>query len=137
VENHAVKFVTMVAVLSVAVVGCGGGGSSDKVSFQLLEKNGSGESGTATLTADGDGTKVVLKLDGAPSTAQPAHIHFSQCGGALGDVYYPLQDVVNGESTTSVPRPFSTFQESEYAINVHKSQEDIAMFVACGNIPAG
>jgi hypothetical protein len=61
----------------VALSGCGGGGGtsgSDELSVDLAEQNGSGESGTATLTADGEKTKVVIALENPPADPQPAHI---------------------------------------------------------------
>jgi hypothetical protein len=131
------RLATAVAVVLV-LAGCGGGGSKSGaggVTVQLNERNGSGESGTATLTPDGDKTEVVLKLNGASAGKQPAHIHFNMCGGALGDVFYTLNDVVNGSSNTNVPHALADLQASPYAINVHKSYERIETFVACGNIP--
>jgi hypothetical protein len=126
------------AVLTVVLAGCGGSGSKSgagAVTVQLNERNGSGESGTATLTPEGAKTEVVVKLEGAPAGKQPAHIHFNMCGGALGDVYYALNDVSYGTSTTVVPQALADLQTSPYAINVHKSAEQISTFVACGDIP--
>ena len=57
--------------------GCGSG--SDEVVVDLEEQNGSGESGTATLTTDGEKTKVVIALDNPSTVPQPAHIHEGSC----------------------------------------------------------
>jgi len=129
-----VKPTVLAVALAALVAGCGGG--SGAVTVQLNARNGSGETGTATLTPKGDRTEVVLKLDGAPTgTKQPAYIHLNMCGAALGDVYYTLNDVVKGKSTTSVPYALSDLQASPYAINVHKSYERVETFVSCGDIP--
>ena len=126
------------ALLVIVAAGCGGGGESGSgsITVKLNERNGSGESGTATLTPDGNATEVKLELDGAPANKQPAHIHLNMWGGALGDVYYTLNDVVNGTSTTKVPHALADLQASPFAINVHRSYERIETFVACGDTPS-
>jgi hypothetical protein len=77
--------VGVVLLLPVLVLAaCGGGGdgdgdgaspngasSSDEVMVELAEENGSGESGTATLTAMGDQTRVVLELRNPTTDSQP------------------------------------------------------------------
>jgi Cu/Zn superoxide dismutase len=143
--------VLCVAALAFAVAGCGGddegngeaaapattaadeGGS---VTVDLAEQNSSGESGTATLTADGEQTVVVIELTGAPAdTPQPAHIHSGTCA-ELGDVVYPLTNVEGGASETTVAAPLADLQAAAYAINVHESEEAIQNYVACGDLPS-
>src|SRR5438067_9399567 len=71
------------------------------VTIPLNEQNGSGESGTATLTDMGNGqTQVVLKLSNAPTVAQPAHIHKGTCANLDPTPLYPLTSVTNGQSDT-------------------------------------
>lgn len=130
-------------VLAVVVVlfaaGCGGGGKSRTITIQLKERNGLGEHGVATLSPHGDSTKVTLQLEGGPAnkdTPQPAHLHFNMCGGAIGDVYSYLKDVVRGKSTTDVPHSLADLQASPYAIQVHLSQDQIVTSVVCGDIPS-
>ncbi|MCL4507897.1 MAG: hypothetical protein M1296_00060, partial [Chloroflexi bacterium] len=97
--------------------------------------NNSGISGTATLTAMGSQTQVVLSLTGEPAGgSEPAHIHTGTCTN-LGGVKYPLVSVVNGASTTTVNAPLTTLTSGGYAINVHESAANISHYVACGNIP--
>ena len=55
--------VVAVALAGFAVAGCGSDGDDaggDAVTVQLDEVSGSGQSGTATLTAEGDGAEDVL-----------------------------------------------------------------------------
>ncbi len=109
--------------------------AADSVTVQLSPENASGESGTATLTAMGDQTQVVIDLSGAPATGQPAHIHNGQCGPTLNPKpLYPLTPVVGGKSTTMVAAKLSDMTTGGFAINLHKSPQDIPTYVACGNI---
>ena len=106
------------------------------ITVDLGEQNGSGESGTATLTSDGEQTVVVIALDGAPAdTPQPAHIHSGSCD-ELGDVVNPLSNVEGGASETTVAAPLADLQGAAFAINVHESEAAIQNYVACGEIPA-
>jgi hypothetical protein len=122
--------------------GCGsdnGGSGSEEATIDLSEQNSSGESGTATLTAEGDNkTKVVISLDGAPAgTPQPAHIHEGSCANLDPTPKYGLENVVDGKSTTEVDEPLEELRDEAYAINVHKSGTDLKTYVACGDIGSG
>jgi predicted small lipoprotein YifL len=125
-----------IVALTAALAACGGGGGAGKgpTEIQLQEQSASGESGTATLTREGDKTKVVLGLQSGTSTAQPAHIHSGTCSSLDPTPAYPLNNVVNGKSTTVVNVPLDTLEKTAYAINVHKSTQDLKTYVACGNI---
>jgi hypothetical protein len=80
--------------------------------------------------------------------AHPAHIHSGTCD-QLGDVVYPLADVTypTGEQmgaagghevkiseVNHVDAPLQELLDSEHAINVHLSAEEIGTYIACGNI---
>lgn len=109
--------------------------AADKpATVKLGALNGSGETGTATLTPEGDKTKVEVVLDGAPATAQPAHIHQGSCAKLDPKPKYPLENVVGGKSTTTLPVSLGTLTGGGYAINVHKSAQDVKTYVACGDI---
>jgi hypothetical protein len=141
----------LVGVLALGLAACGGdddetaepaapattaAGEAESVSVDIGEQNGSGESGTATLTADGEQTVVTIELSGAPAdTPQPAHIHTGSCA-EIGDVVHPLENVVGGMSETTVAAPIADLQGAAFAINVHESEEAIQNYVACGEIPA-
>jgi Cu/Zn superoxide dismutase len=148
-RTASVSVLLGLALLCLAVTGCGGddeegsgggGGetttaaAAESITVDLGEQNSSGESGTATLTADGEQTTVAVELSGAPATPQPAHIHDGTCA-TLGDVVYPLTNVENGASETTVDAPLSDLQGADYDINVHESEEMIQTYVACGDIP--
>lgn len=133
------------AVLLVAVVaGCSGGSDHDGVStapiqttqvdVQLQEQNFSGEAGTATLTAQGSKTRVAIEMPSFAANAQPAHIHKGTCASLDPTPAYPLQNIVQGKSTTVVAVPLDTLLKGTYAINVHRSAKKLNEYVACGDI---
>jgi Cu/Zn superoxide dismutase len=139
----------LLSVLALAACGGGGNGgeaeaaedgamSNDEVMVELAEENGSGESGTATLTAMGDQTRVVLELQNTTTSSQPAHIHEGNCGPSLDPApLHGLQNVIDGRSDTVVDRPLSELTAGGLAINIHQSNDDLETFVACGNLPGG
>lgn len=103
----------------------------------LSEQNSSSESGTAKLTQEDSKVIVTLNLTGAPKdTPQPAHIHIGNCP-TVSDVKYPLTNVVNGKSETTLDVTLETLlSQLPLGINVHKSVPQIKTYAACGDINA-
>ena len=126
------RWMSTVAAAAFAVVTGPALAQGAPVTVQLGEQNKSGESGTATITQQGDKTQVVLEMKGAPSDAQPAHIHDGSCASLDPKPRIPLQNVTNGKSTTTLSMPMS--QVTKGAINVHKSTTDLKTYVACGDL---
>ena len=104
------------------------------VSLDLQEQNGSGVTGTVTLTGDGDQTRVTVDLEGAPG-AHPAHIHEGTCADLTPAPKFALTDATNDETETMVPASLETIQSAPHAINVHESAAKIENYVACVDIP--
>ena len=104
------------------------------VTVKLGEQNKSGETGTATLTPQGNKTQVVLQMSGAPAAAQPAHIHAGTCAKLDPTPKIPLQNVTDGKSTTVLDMPIAKVLSGGGAINVHKSAQDVKTYVACGDL---
>lgn len=96
----------------------------------------------------------------ADAAAHPAHIHTGTCD-TLGEVVFPLNDVaapshddhgdaaaedystatpeagegkVVAESTTTVDVALDDILAAEHAVNVHESAENIANYIACGDV---
>src|SRR5215217_176697 len=79
--------------------------------------------------------------------SHPAHIHSGSCD-QLGDVVVPMDNVtypagehVGAEaahavktSINVVDMPLQELIDGDYAINVHKSAEEIDVYIACGEI---
>jgi hypothetical protein len=105
--------------------------------LKLAAQNGSGETGTATLTQVGDDVKVVVSMTGGNAAGpQPIHIHDGTCAKLDPKPKYPLTTVQDGKSTTTVKGvKLADLMNGDYAINVHKSTTEIATYVACGDIP--
>jgi len=128
-------FLASIAIVTFSSLSAGAATST--LTVTLSQQNNSGESGTATLTQAGADVTVVISLKGAPATTpQPAHIHDGTCANLKG-VAYPLTNVVNGSSTTTVKGiTIDKLLAGTYAINVHESAADLGKYVACGNIAA-
>ncbi len=108
---------------------------SSAKTFPIAAQNGSGESGTVTLTPDGaDKTTVTVALTGAPAGPQPAHIHPGSCAKLDPAPKYPLTNVVGGKSTTTVDVAIASLTAGTFAVNVHKSPDDLKDYVACGDL---
>lgn len=126
------RMVPLIAVAAFAAMTGIALAQSSPVTVQLGEQNNSGETGTATITPQGSKTQVVLQIKGAPVEAQPAHVHDGTCASLDPKPRIPLQNVVNGKSTTTLDMPMS--EVTKGAINVHKSASDIKTYVACGDL---
>jgi hypothetical protein len=135
-------------VLVLLGAGCGSSDSSEsespssgEVVVTLEEQNGSAESGTATLTAEGDRTRVVLEVQSKSATPvatpQPAHIHKGSCDELDPTPAYGLNDVQAGKSTSTVDAKLTDLRNGDFAINVHESAEKIESYVACGVVGMG
>ena len=110
--------------------------AADKaMKVNLVQQNASGEKGTVTLKPQGDKTEVVIKIDGAPSgVSQPAHIHDGNCANLDPKPRVPLQNVVDGSSTTTLDMKMSDVIGKGGAVNVHKSAQEVKTYVACGDL---
>lgn len=134
---------TMVTVLAGLVAVSGGaaysaGPSSITVAIHPERGFYTRESGTAVLTAEGASTRIVVDLKGVPKgRVEPIHIHEGVCGHINPTPKWALNSLENGKSETVVPVSLDDLLKGKYAINVHKSAKEIAVYVACGNIVEG
>ncbi len=89
---------------------------------------------TAVLLSEGDKTQVVISMkSGGAGVSQPAHIHDGACPN-VGAVKYPLTNVIDGKSVTTVSAALSDLLAGKFAINVHKSTSQAGVYVACGAV---
>jgi hypothetical protein len=124
---------------SFALAGCGGDdgdeAGGDEVTVELSESMGSGQTGTATLTAAGEQTTVAIEVDGDPvSPSQPAHIHEGTCEELNPEPAFGLPNVADGTSETTVDASLETLTGGNYAVNLHMSDDDLATYTSCGDI---
>jgi hypothetical protein len=101
----------------------------------MNEQNGSGQNGTAMLVGMDDGTTMVtLDISNGTSEPQPAHIHAGTCANLDPKPAFPLNNVVDGKSETIVPMDIHDLTEGTFAINVHKSATEAAVYTSCGDL---
>ena len=126
------------AVLVIGIAAAGVTLAQTPMMVTLNAQNGSGETGTATLTDLGDGTtRVEVTVAGEPAGAsQPMHIHTGTCANLNTAPAFPLTNLENGTSTTVVTTTLQSLLASPYAINGHKSAAEISVYVFCGDIVA-
>ena len=105
------------------------------VTVHLSGLHYSGEGGTAVLTQQADGVRIVMSLDGAPdNTPQPTHIHSGTCKKNTATAL-ALNNLVNGHSDTVLHGvTLSELTSGNYVINVHESAANLRNYVSCGKI---
>jgi len=109
----------------------------DVTTIALGALNDSGQSGTASLIANGSQTTVVLSIaPGAAGVGQPVHIHQGTCD-TLGGVEYPLTAVSNGVSVSTVDAAVAALLAGGFSINAHESGENAGNYVSCGELDGG
>lgn len=133
----------LVVAVSVLASGHRGASAQEAVAVTMSATTGpdggGSQTGTATLTATGNQTEIVVNIDVSPDGSdveQPTHVHAGTCGDNLGAVVYSLTSVVDGASTTVIDATLDSLQTGDFSINVHKSGEEIGVYVSCGVIPA-
>jgi hypothetical protein len=135
-----------VLVVAVALAGCGGGdddtngapagggggaGGSEAL-VDLTEVGGSGQTGTATLTASGDRTLVTVETVSYLVDPQPAAVAKGTCAKP-GDAAYELATIEDGISVTTVDASLDDLRGG-YVVTVSKSRKQPDVLVACGAI---
>jgi hypothetical protein len=118
-----------------AATGAAGEALQDGLTVNLEEQNGSGQTGTATFSVNDDGTvHVSIMISPSSTEPQPAHIHEGTCDNLDPNPAFPLENVVDGSSETDVDVSLDDLAVTSYAVNVHKSQAEADVYVACGDI---
>ena len=141
----------LIAVLAIGAIACGDDDDTDdiiddivddtddlgviRLSASLTEVDGSGASGEADLSINGEGILVQLDMEGLTEGAHANHIHDGSCDN-LGAVDIPLDDIVadsagvGTQTTGNADQPLSHF-ETGHLVAVHA---DDGAIVACGDI---
>jgi hypothetical protein len=134
-------FAVAALLVAFALPGCGGGeeeaeaSAEDELTLTLAEQAGSGQSGTATLKADGDErTRVVVELSNPPGPAQPSHVHSGTCDD-IGAVVAPLESVEGGNAESVVSMSLKELRRGDLIVHAHKSEAESKISVACAEIP--
>ncbi len=130
------RFVVLCAALLFA---CGSSALATDISsltIKLNARHGSGESGTAIFTQQTDGLHVVLNIANAPSgVSQPVYLHQGTCDIMNTTPQWPLNAAVDGKSETVLANvKLTDVAGGKYALNVHKSADELTAYVSCGDI---
>lgn len=134
-KKIALLVIALLAMSAFMVVGASA--ADNTMSVTMNAQNGSGQTGTATLTQKGDAdVMVTLNLSNGTSVAQPAHIHKGSCANLDPKPLYPLTNVVDGKSDTEVMVSMADLEKGGYAINIHKSAAEVSVYTSCGDIKA-
>jgi LPXTG-motif cell wall-anchored protein len=108
---------------------------SQTLTLTMNAQNNSGISGTATFTDLGNGkTRVMMQVSGAGPGPEPAHIHPGSCAQLDPTPAFTLTSVTNGTSTTDVDSTLEELVNGHYAIHMHKSPDELTVYVACADI---
>lgn len=123
--------------LAVAAMALAGLGYFDRAQpttqFTLHTVNDSGVTGTVTLTSVGSHrTSVRVEVDPAGHASMPAHIHPGTCADPVPQPKYPLQNVIEGQSTTEIPVSLDQLlADKPVSVNLHKSNDEMRISTAC------
>ena len=137
VTTYAANAAAAAAIAAEALVSLPVGLDHAPAVFALDGSNSSDQSGSATLTASGDNTIVILELSAGSLDTELVHIHAGQCGDTLGGIAHELTSFVGGfgGSVSTVNSSLASLLTNGFAINAHKAG-DPGVSTACGNIPA-
>jgi hypothetical protein len=104
--------------------------------INMGQQSHSGQTGNASVTDVKGGANVAIHLKSEPKGAsEPAHIHKGTCAHLDPAPWKPLHPVVNGQSMTYVAGlTVAELKKGKYAINVHKSANDLKTYVSCGDL---
>jgi hypothetical protein len=121
-------------LLTMAVAACSGAQAESRT-LELETLNESGVTGTAVLTDLGEGrTQVEVEVAAAGHPDMPAHIHPGTCANLTPQPRYPLQNVVDGASTTEIDASFEELFAGGLALNLHASPDEYETYTACAEL---
>ena len=131
--------VTSASATATEAIGMATQAIPDAIAVELVERNGSGQSGTAMLEPDSNGRlNVSIELSGNQDEPQPADLDTGSCTDHGGDVVL-LNDLIGGVSTTDIVFSLEDVAGADspgYAIAVRRSERDGSL-VARGEISSG
>ena len=121
-----------VMLLSIGLLAACAGTPPESRSLAVRTANGSGVTGSVTLTARDDGTtRVTVDVDPAGHPNMPAHIHSGTCNELIPQPEFPLLNIVEGQSTTDLIVPLDELLRGPVALNLHASNDDMKTSTAC------
>ena len=133
--NHRFRAARLIGFL-VATVALAGAceAATPTRTIDLATLNDSGVTGTVSFSKVGDKTGVKVEVDPAGNLDMPAHIHPGTCDALTPQPKFPLENVVEGQSSTVVPATIDELFAGNLAVNIHKSNDDLQTYTACVDI---
>jgi len=128
----AVESPTPTAATPVANVGV----APQQVALRLDERDNSGVDALAVLEASDGGTTVTVTARDA-SGAEVVVVHEGTCEETATLPAFLLEDLdASGRSETTIEAPISDLLDGAHSIAIHRSADDYADVLACGDIRA-
>ena len=105
------------------------------LSVPLFPRGDSEQRGGADFFENEGKVEAVVRLENVPAgVSQPVHLHSGSCD-ALGKIVFPLNPVVDELSQTTLNVSGEEFQSQlPLAVNVHKSEDELGVNIACASI---
>lgn len=101
----------------------------------MYSQNGSGEIGSVSFLQRGPNLVVSVNMTNPTAATQPVHIHDGTCAKLNPKPKYPLHNLENGSSSTTLENvSLASLMAAPFAVNVHKSPNEVGTYVSCGNI---
>jgi len=135
--RRPLQFITVLGLSVLAVLASSAplNAQQQSIASTVGSLNGSGIVGTMNLIDAGSGmTGVEVRVNGAGLGPLPIHIHDGTCADLNPVPKIPLTNVVAGTSDTEVGVTMAQLMAQPHAIFMHRSPEEIAVFVACADI---
>jgi hypothetical protein len=115
--------------------GCAAPAPVATTTIEFATLNDSGVTGTVALIPLSDArTRVEVRVQAGANPDMPAHIHPGSCAELVPQPKYPLQNVANGFSATEVPAGVVELIGGGLAVNLHRSNDDLATYTACADL---
>jgi hypothetical protein len=103
-----------------------------------LQGEHTNQNGVIRLTQQGGNVLVELRVNEPSGGKEPAGIRRGSCSKIDPHAFKPLNDVVNGVSTTTISGvSVAQLESGSFAVIVHASAADAGRFVSCGNVGRG
>ena len=116
----------------IALAACSGTAAEGSRVLELQTLNGSGVTGSVTLSPAGEArTLVELTLVPNDHPDMPAHVHPGTCANLVPQPMFPLELFVNGVSRTEIPISMAELEGETVAVNIHHSNDQMQISVAC------
>lgn len=128
------RYYGLLAALMLLLLDATAYAKGDQATAKLQALKGSGVTGTVWLTDNGNGTTTVKVQLSDKAGDHPAHIHKGTLDKYDRSPQFPLENVMNGMSETTVKASVADLADGNHIVAVHESVENISNVQAAGEI---